>query len=237
MFSRSAAHYDALYSTIKDFAAEARALHELVQSTRPGATTMLDVACGTGLHDAALRDHYQLTGVDLDAAMLAVARGRNPGVEYVEGDMATLDLGRTFDAVICLFSSIGYAGTLERLQQTLTGMSAHLNPGGVLVVEPWFSPDEWLAGNSHALFVDRPELKIARMTTSMPVVGRVSVLDFHYLVATADGVEYLREHHELGLFTLEEQLDAMRSAGLDAHYRPVGLWSPRRGMFVATKPA
>ena len=65
MFSSSAAHYDALYTTFKDFAAEARALHELVQRTSPGAATMLDVACGTGLHDAVLRDHYQLTGVDV----------------------------------------------------------------------------------------------------------------------------------------------------------------------------
>ncbi|MBA2616521.1 MAG: class I SAM-dependent methyltransferase, partial [Actinobacteria bacterium] len=50
MYSRSARVYDALYSTFKDFVAEAERVHELIQSRKPGARTLLDVACGTGAH-------------------------------------------------------------------------------------------------------------------------------------------------------------------------------------------
>jgi SAM-dependent methyltransferase len=73
--------------------------------------------------------------------MLEVAVGRLPGVPLHEVDMLTMDLGRRFDAVTCLFSSIGYAHTPERLQAAVATMARHLEPGGVLVLEPWLWPD------------------------------------------------------------------------------------------------
>jgi ubiquinone/menaquinone biosynthesis C-methylase UbiE len=107
MFSRSADLYDALYATFKDYADEAARLRELIG---PDARTLLDVACGTGAHLELLREHYEVVGLDLDPELLAIARGRLPGVELVEGDMTGFDLGRRFDAVACLFSSIGTPG-------------------------------------------------------------------------------------------------------------------------------
>ena len=54
--------------------------------------------------------------------------------------MTAFDLGCRFDVVTCLFSSIGYVGTVERLDQAIATMAAHLEPGGTLIVEPWLSP-------------------------------------------------------------------------------------------------
>ena len=54
-------------------------------------------------------------------------------------DMTSFDLGRRFDVVTCLFSSIGYVGTAERLDQAIATMAAHLEPGGTLIVEPWLA--------------------------------------------------------------------------------------------------
>jgi SAM-dependent methyltransferase len=231
LFSRSARLYDVIYESIRDYAREAAELDRLIQERRPGARTLLDVACGTAAHLEHLARRYEVAGFDLDPEMLAVARARLPGATFYEGDMAGFDLGRTFDAVVCMFSSIGYVQTEERLRTAIASMARHLGPGGVLVVEPWLTPDIWQDSHVGAVFVDRPELKIARMN----VAGRrgdLSVVDFHYLVATPDGVEHFTEPHELGLFTVEQHLRAFRAAGLAAEHDPEGPMG--RGLYVAT---
>jgi SAM-dependent methyltransferase len=228
VFSRSARIYDAVYSW-KDYAGEAARVHELVQARKPGAATLLDVACGTGTHLAELRRWYRCEGIDLDADLLAVARERLPDVPLHQGDMRDFDLGRRFDAVTCLFSAIGYMRTVEELDAAVAAMARHLEPGGVLVVEPWLSPEAVRIPHVGAVFVDEPELKIARVNT-IQVDGRTSGFDFHYVVGTPESVEHFVEHHELGLFTREEQLAAFRAAGLEVEHDEEGLMG--RGLYI-----
>jgi SAM-dependent methyltransferase len=230
VFSRSARLYDAIYGSIRDYPREAAELDRLIQERRPGARTLLDVACGTGAHLEHLAGRYDVAGLDLDAEMLAVARERLPQASFHQGDMADFDLGRSFDAVVCMFSSIGYVRTEERLRSALAAMARHLQPGGVLVVEPWLSPDVWQDRHVGGVFVDEPDLKIARMNAARRD-GDVSVVDFHYLVATPAGVEHFTELHELGLFTVEQHLAAFRAAGLEAEHDPEGPMG--RGLYVA----
>jgi len=230
VFSRSARIYDATYSAIRDYPREAAELDRLIQDQRPGARTLLDVACGTGAHLMHLTG-YEVEGLDLDPHMLAVARERLPDVPFHEADMADFDLGKRFDAVVCMFSSIGYVRTEERLRSAIASMARHLEPGGVLVVEPWLSPEIWIDRHVAAVFVDEPELKIARMGLPQRE-GTVSVLDLEYLVATPDGVERFSERHELGLFTVEQCLEAFRAAGLEADHDPEGPMG--RGLYIAT---
>ena len=162
--------------------------------------------------------------------MLAVARERLPDVPFHEGDMAAFDLGERFDTVVCMFSSIGYVRTEERLRSAIASMARHLEPGGVLVVEPWLSPDVWMDRHVGAVFVDDPELKIARMNVAQRE-GTVSMFEFEYLVGTPDGIERFSERHELGLFTVEQYLEAFRAAGLEANHDPDGPMG--RGLYVA----
>ena len=103
MFRHTAHVYDLLYeSSGKDYAAEAHALHTLIQQRAPGAASLLDVACGTGGHLVHLRRWYDVVGVDIDPGMLDEARRRLPGVTFVQGDMRTFRVDRTFDAVYVL---------------------------------------------------------------------------------------------------------------------------------------
>ena len=67
--------------------------------------------------------------------MLAQAQIGVPEVALVEGDMRTFDLGRRFDAVVCLFSAIGYMRTTGRADVAVAAMARHLNLGGVMIVD------------------------------------------------------------------------------------------------------
>ncbi|MFQ5507177.1 MAG: class I SAM-dependent methyltransferase, partial [Planctomycetota bacterium] len=163
---------------------------------------------------------------------LEAARERNPGIVLSRADMVDFELEARFDVVTCLFSSIGYAKTLDALRRALASMARHLEPGGLLVLEPWLAPADYHAGRLHALCVDDPELKITRMNLSERR-GRLSVLDFHYLVGTPDGIRHFQEHHELGLFEVREYTEAMSRTGLRVHKEEEGLTG--RGLFLGQR--
>ena len=228
MFSKSAAYYDKFYQA-KDYATESRRLQELI-SQRFGLTRgkLLDVACGTGRHIEYLKANFDIQGVDLSDQLLTSARLRNPEVRFHTANMLDFDLKEQFNVVICLFSAIGYVKTKQNLHRALSSLGRHLLPGGVLVVEPWFTPEAWYPGRVHALCIDEPELKLVRMNTSQ-VSGRVSILDFHYLVGSPQGVEHFTELHELGLFTRTEMEQAFQQAGLAVSYDENGLTG--RGLY------
>jgi SAM-dependent methyltransferase len=231
MYRHSAELYDALYH-FKDYAAASVKLHALIQERKPDAQSLLDVGCGTGKHLEFLRQFYRVEGLDVSSEMLEVARQRCPDIPFHDGNMIDFYLSRTFDVVVCLFSSIGYVKTPENLVRAVRCMASHLLAGGILIVEPWFSPDRYWKGRITANFVDEPERKIAWMYTSEGN-GLLSVFDIHYLVGTPEGVTHFTERHEMGLFTEEQYAQALRAADLEITYDPDGLFG--RGMYVGTK--
>jgi SAM-dependent methyltransferase len=221
VFHNTAHLYDLLYrASGKDYEAESAEVHDLIQARAPGAATLLDVACGTGGHLRYLARRYEATGVDLDPAMVAVARTGLPDLVIVEGDMRTFDLGRTFDAAVCLFSSIGYLRSTTEMNKAVAAMGRHLVPGGVLVVDGWVRPDAWIAGGITTVERARSdEVDVVRMSRSRRVGDR-TFLEMHHLVSTADGIDHLVDHHELTLFTPEDYQAAFTGAGLTVETVP-----------------
>ena len=146
--------------------------------------------------------------------------------------MLSFALGRTFDIVTCLFSAIGYVGTIDGLHRAIERMGAHVTPGGALVIEPWFTPDEFRANSAHLLTIDEPELKIARVNTSTRN-GRVSVMDLHHLIGTPEETVHIVEHHELTLFEPEEMVAAFEASGFQVEIDEEGLTG--RGLYYGRK--
>jgi SAM-dependent methyltransferase len=238
MFSKTAHYYDKFYA-FKDYAGEVERLLTIIDARlssgsklRSGSRQLLDVACGTGHHIEHLKAHFEVAGLDLEPELLESARQRNPGIPFHQGDMIDFSLGRGFDVVTCLFSSIGYVKTLDNLNRAVHCMAAHLKPGGLLIVEPWFTPDAWRSGTPHGMFIDEPGLKLARLSTSF-AEGRLSYFDFHYLIATPEGTEHRVERHELGLFERAEMDAAFRGTGLETNYDVEGLTG--RGLWLGLK--
>ena len=234
MFTKSENYYDAIYETMKDYSKESRQLRRLIKRhKRSKGNALLDVACGTGQHLPFLRKSFKVQGLDADAKMLAIARKRNPGITFYRANMVDFDLSEKFDVITCLFSSIGYVKTLSRLRSAIRSMVKHLKPGGVLIVEPWLTPQAIKRGHVGAVFVNQPKLKIARINI-VKLQGRVSSMTFHYLIGTPKGIRHFTELHKLGLFTRNECLAALRECGLKVVYYPKGFMG--RGLYIGMKP-
>lgn len=234
MFSKSAQYYDEIYASLdKDYEAEANRAHAIIQEYKQSdGNQLLDVACGTGFHASVLSEHYQVEGLDLDPQMLKVARKKHPGIRFQQGDMTDFDLKRRFDVIVCLFSSIAYVKTKSRLQKAVKNMAKHLQAGGVLLVEPWFSEEQWHPGRASLSEVNQPDLKLARMSYGGQK-GKISTLEFQYLIGTSKGIEHSVELHELGLFSHEQYMAAFRAAKLDVIHDPEGL--DERGLYIGIK--
>lgn len=173
MFRQTAHIYDLIYEASgKDYAAESSVVHELIQAHHPRARTLLDVACGTGGHLRHLQRSYAVSGVDLDAEMLREARTHLPDVPLVEGDMRTLHLDARFDAVICLFSSIGYMADTAELDAAIGAMTRSLSTGGVLIVDGWVRPDAWRDGGSTNVEVATNDPPARTVVAGWPVGAR-----------------------------------------------------------------
>jgi SAM-dependent methyltransferase len=123
------ARFDRLAGTGTDVHGEAN----FVASLEPAPTTVLDAGCGTGRVAIELgRRGLAVVGVDVDRSMLDRARRSAPGIEWIQHDLTTLDLGCTFSVVVMagnvpLFTPPGTQAEL------VAGCARHLAPGGALV--------------------------------------------------------------------------------------------------------
>jgi len=140
---RHADYYDIFYAE-KPYESEAEFVHMCLQRFSDGTTKrLLELACGTGNHAFELEKYdYKIVATDYSDDLLACARRKateaSSSIDFRWQDMRSLDIPeKSFDAVICLFDSIGYVKTNEAIMQVLQNVNRHLRSNGLFVIEFW----------------------------------------------------------------------------------------------------
>ncbi|UCM89388.1 class I SAM-dependent methyltransferase [Streptomyces marincola] len=227
--------YDDVYTLRgKDYGRETADVVDLIRELAPNAASLLDVGCGTGGHLVYLADHFdEVEGLELSPDMLAVAKERLPGTTLHQGDMRAFDTGRRYDAVISLFGTISHAYTEPDLRAVFDCFAAHLNPGGVLVAEPWWFEEDFIDGYISADVIEPEGQTMARVSHSKRE-GDSSRMEVHYLTSDAkSGTRHFSEVYRHRLYTRDQYEAALRHSGFSPRHRP-GI-AQGRGLFFAVR--
>ena len=228
MYNELAKYYDLIYSW-KDYKKESNRLeHFINRYKKSDGKDLLEAACGTANYSMHLRKRFRCEGFDLSEDMLKIARKKLPGIRFRRANMINFDFKKRYDVIICMFSSIGYVRTYSNLKKTIANFSRHLKPGGVLIIQPWFSKGEYKAGSPHGSFYRSDDVVIARANLSAIKKGNLSVLDMHHLIAERGRkVRHVVTREVLAMFDSKKVLDIMSKNGLES--RLVKNWFSARG--------
>lgn len=128
----------------KEYADWCRYVVQLIRErAQTSVRSLLNIGCGGGKNVFNLKESYEVTGIDLSAAMLDLAKELNPDCEFLQGDMRTFSLGRNFDAIL-MDDGISYMTNKEDLRASFCIAFQHLNPGGILIVTPDYTTETFI---------------------------------------------------------------------------------------------
>jgi SAM-dependent methyltransferase len=218
-----------LISAPEDYADEAREYARLLA----GARTVLELGSGGGNNASHLKRHFTLTLVEPSDGMRAHSVALNPECEHFAGDMRSVRLGRTFDAVF-VHDAVCYMTSEEDLAAALATVSAHLRPGGRALLVPdataeCFQPDASVHGNDGA---DGRSVRF--LEWSHPAEGTRYAVDYAIVLREASGeTRVIHDRHLEGVFPRATWLRLMNAAGLDGERLPDAL--DGRDLFVAIR--
>jgi SAM-dependent methyltransferase len=133
---------DAYDVTYERRAAEGQNVHgeaDFVQRFAPAS--VLDAGCGTGRVGRELAGRgIEVVGVDIDPDMLETAQRKAPDVDWHVADLANVDLGRTFDAIVMAGNVMIFLAP-DSEGAVVANLARHLSPGGVLIAGFQLMPD------------------------------------------------------------------------------------------------
>lgn len=187
------------------------------------ARTLLELGAGAGGNASFLAPHFTCTLTDLSEPMLELSRELVPECEHRVGDMRTLRLDRTFDAVL-LHDAVVYMTTVDELRQAIQTAFVHTRPGGAAVIAPDFFR-EGFEEDTSVTECDAGD----RSFRCMEWVWDPDPSDTTYLVEQAyllrEGLEVhaVHDRHCEGLFARATWVEVLTSAGFEVEgfYRPI----------------
>lgn len=207
IFNTYSRYYDLLYRD-KDYASEVGYINALLALHGLKKGELLEFGSGTGKHGCLLATQgYIVHGIERSADMVAISKNAQ-GFTCQQGDMCTIDMGRTYDAVLSLFHVLSYQISNERLASVFARAAMHLVEGGLFVFDFWYTP---------AVCTQRPCVRVKRMKDEqveitriaepviLPNENRVDVKYSIFVRNLASGIiENINETHPMRHFSLPE---------------------------------
>ena len=144
-YDRIAADYNR--GRLEEFG-DRRVLAPLFEGLPPGSQ-VLDLGCGAGVPmTQALAERYEVTGIDVSAEQIKLARQQVPNARFVQSDMTHLDFSaETFDAVVSFFAIFHLPR--EEQPKLFGDIFDWLKPGGFFLAtlaledEPGYTEDDF----------------------------------------------------------------------------------------------
>ncbi|MFQ5797683.1 MAG: class I SAM-dependent DNA methyltransferase [Bacteroidota bacterium] len=229
-----------IISPPQDYAEETEHFCRLIrEQSRIEVKTLLDLGRGGGHNDFTLKKHFELTGVDASTAMLALAKQLNPDVAYSCGDMRTVQLGKTFDAVT-IFDSISYMTKEEDLRAAFASAFMHLEPGGVFLTFAEETSERFEQNRTrcskHAQ--SGVEIILVENIFDPDPTDTMYVTTFVFLIRRGEQFKVETDRHLSGIFKMEVWLGLLREIGfkvMQSEFTPPGLEGKSIPMFVCLK--
>jgi len=206
-----------LISPPEEYTEEAARLADVFGAADIPVHEVLDLGSGGGGVAVHLTGRLALTLVDLSDEMLDVSRRLNPESEHVRGDMRTIRLGRTFDAVL-VHDAIDYMTTEDDLQQVIETAFVHCRPGGLAVFVPdhvadTFQPYRGGGGGSDGT---GRRASFTEWTWDPDPADDWIQAEYEFVLREADdAVRVVSETHRLGAFRRVTWLRLLAEAGFD----------------------
>ncbi|MFI5254290.1 MAG: class I SAM-dependent methyltransferase [Candidatus Limnocylindrales bacterium] len=222
---RELADWWPLLSAPAEYAEEAAVYRELLRASVDGPLeTVLELGSGGGNNASHLKRHFRLTLVDRSPGMLAVSRALNPECEHIVGDMRTVRLGRSFDAVF-VHDAVCYLTSEADLRAAMATAFAHCRPGGVALFVPDYVRETFREDTDHGGHDGEGRaLRYLDWTWDPDPADTTYIVDFAYLLRHPDGSTTVeRDRHLEGLFARAEWLRGLEEAGFRATAQRVDL--------------
>jgi SAM-dependent methyltransferase len=206
-----------LISPVEDYADEAAELARVLEGARRPVREVLELGAGGGHNAFHLKARFALTLTDLSPEMLERSRAINPQCAHAVGDMRTLRLGRTFDAVF-VHDAIGYATTEAELAQVIATAAAHVRPGGVVLLVPDEIMETLELETEHG-GADAPDgaaVRYLEWSHDPDPTDHQVTTEYVFVVRAPGGtVEVVHESHTTGVFPEATWRAALAAAGLE----------------------
>jgi len=234
-YEQLAKYYD-MVRRPEDYKGQAMILKRLISKYKGSrGNALLDVGCGTGGHLEHLAGDFDCTGLDLHEGMLRIAREKVSEARFFRANMIDFRLGKKFDAILCMYSTICLVRTYQNLERTISNFSSHLKKGGIVILESdSFSHPGSPLPYMNLVAAESSGTKIAKLEYYQRR-GNVLVEREDYLVAErGKGIKHYADLQYAGMFGLGKTMQVMRRAGLEPIFLKRAL---RRGvgLLIGTK--
>lgn len=232
-----------LLTAPSEYVEEAEQAWQLLTEGRGEApATILELGSGGGNNASHLKAHATMTLTDLSPEMLALSSTLNPECEHLVGDMRTLRLGRSFDAVF-VHDAASYLTTEDDLAAMIITAHAHCRPGGAALFAPDFVRERFRpttsSGGNDGKDGDRRSMRYLQWTWDPDADDTWYLADFAYLLR--DGIDLpprvVADRHVLGVFPRATWLALLTDAGFEPEMR-LGIDDDEGGaeLFLAHRP-